>query len=189
MKDLNNIIANCLKQNRNAQQQLYKYTYTELSTATAVYSKDASERDWIFNLGMLKVLTGLDKYQTNTNYLGWARTILVRTAIDHHRKNKNYLTNMSPVEIETQHFPSDDFEAMMNSLDTEAIVHILQQLPEKERLVFSMYELDGYSHKEIEKLTGIKSNTSKWLLAKSKKSLREIVNKSKDSIKLMGNGE
>ena len=64
---------------------------------------------------------------------------------------------------------------MMNNLDAEVIIQVLQKLQEKERIVFSMYELDGYTHKEIQELTGINSNTSKWLLSKAKKSLKELV--------------
>lgn len=188
MNNLNHILDKCQSQDRAAQQQLYSYTYSKLCAAVAVYAKDKSERDWIFNLGMLKIYTSLDRYEANTNYLGWARTILTRSAIDHIRSNKKHSDNLSPVEVETQQVSSDDFESMMNSLETEVIINLLQQLPEKERLIFNMYELDGYTHKEIEQLTSINMNTSKWLLAKSKKTLRTLVENSK-GFKIMGNGE
>ena len=76
----------------------------------------------------------------------------------------------------------------MNNLDNDSIIQVLQKLPENERLVFSMYELDGYTHKEIQELTGIKSNTSKWLLAKSKRTLKILVENSVD-LKSYGYGK
>lgn len=188
VNNLSHILAKCQSKDRTAQQQLYNFTYSKLCAAVAVYSKDNSERDWIFNLGMLKVFTSLNRYELNTNYLGWARTILVRSAIDHLRSNKKHSNNLSPIQIETQQVSSKDFEDMMNTLETEVIVKLLERLPEKERLIFSMYELDGYNHKEIEKITGIKNNTSKWLLSKSKKSLKDLVNNSQD-FKMIGHGE
>lgn len=172
--NLTGAIQDCLKKKRPAQQQLYSYTYTKLAAAVAVYAKDKSERDWIFNLGMMRIFSSLDKYQIDTNYLGWARTLLVRSAIDHYRTNQKH-NNLTAIEPSEHHVSSDDFEKMMNSLESEVIINILQQLSEKERIVFSMYELDGYKHQEIQELTGINVNTSKWLLAKSKKSLKELI--------------
>lgn len=175
MKDLNHIIQQCIQRKRPAQQQLYSYTYEKLCTAVAVYAKDNSERDWIFNLGMMRIFTSLENFSTNTNYLGWARTILVRSSIDHYRSQKKHKDNLTAIEVQDYNVSSQDFEEMMNNLDAEVIIQVLQKLQEKERIVFSMYELDGYTHKEIQELTGINSNTSKWLLSKAKKSLKELV--------------
>lgn len=181
MKDLQNIIQKCRKRERQAQQQLYSYTYQKVSTAVAVYAKDGSERDWIFNLGMMRIFTSLESYKPLTNYLGWARTILVRAAIDHYRSQKKHKDNLTAIEVEEVNVSSRDFEEMMSALVAEDIIKILQKLSEKERLIFSMYELDGYTHKEIQELTGINSNTSKWLLAKAKKSLKALVENLKTS--------
>lgn len=175
MKDLSHIIQQCILQKRPAQHQLYSHTYQKLCTAVAVYAKDNSERDWIFNLGMMRIFTSLQNFSTGTNYLGWARTILVRSAIDHYRSQKKHKDNLTAIEVQDYNVSSQDFEEMMNELDAEVIIQVLQKLQEKERLVFSMYELDGYTHKEIQELTGINNNTSKWLLSKAKKSLKDIV--------------
>lgn len=180
MKNLTQIISQCKEQDRSAQQQLYTYTYTKLAAAVAVYSKDNSERDWIFNLGMMRVFTSLNKFSIESNYLGWARTLLVRSAIDHYRKNKKHKDNHTTLGILNYNVSSQDFESMMNKLDTGSIISILQKLPAKTRLIFSMYEMDGYSHKEIYQMTGININTSKWLLAKSKKTLKTIIKNSMD---------
>jgi len=188
LENFQHILAACKDQDRSAQQQLYTYTYSKLCTAVAVYAKDSSERDWIFNLGMLKIYTSLKNFSEGTNFLAWARTILVRSAIDHLRSNKKHLTNLSPLDIGEQEISSSDFENMMNNLETDSIILLLQQLPENERMIFNMYEIEGYSHVDIQKLTGIKKNTSKWLLAKSKKTLRSIF-KNSDMLKSYGYGE
>jgi len=188
VKDLKNIISNCKLHDRKAQQQLYSYTYTKLASSVAVYSKDNSERDWIFNLGMMRVFTSLNKFQKDTNFLGWARTILVRSAIDHYRSNQKHRDKLTAIEISEYNISSQSFEKMMNELENETIIQLLQQLPEKERLVFSMYELDGYTHKEIQELAEINMNTSKWLLAKSKKTLKTLIEHSVD-LKRNGYGQ
>lgn len=175
---LKNIIPQCLNDNKAAQQQLYEYTYIELATSVALYSKDNSERDWIFNMGMFKIFNSLANFKTNTNYLGWARTILTRTAIDNLRKKTTYKNTMVPVDIQQYENQTIDFETGLNNLETEDIINLIQKLPDNERLIFTMYEIEGYKHSEIEKETNINRNTSKWLLAKSKKSLQFMINNS-----------
>ena len=180
MKHLPEVISQCIELKRSAQQELYAYTYRELCVVVAVYAKDHSEKDWIFNLGMMRVFNSLKNYKIGTNYLGWARTILVRSAIDHLRKNKLYNQHLSTVEIEKQEISSNDFDAMMSKIDSESIINLIQKLPENQRLIFNLFELGGYSHKEIEEMTNINYNTSKWILSKAKKSLREMIHISKE---------
>ncbi|MBT8234315.1 MAG: RNA polymerase sigma factor [Saprospiraceae bacterium] len=174
MNQLKHIIEKCISQDRLAQQQLYEYSYKHLSTAVALYTKDQSEKDWIFNLGMLKVFKSLEKYTTGTNYLGWARTILVRTAIDAFRKKKTE-DIMAPLVHNEADENLQELNAALNAIETNEIIGIIQRLPEKERIVFTMFEMDGYSHIDIEREVGIKKNTSKWLLSKARKSLKEII--------------
>jgi len=164
-----------LVQDRASQQQLYDYCYSTLSTAVALYTKDNTEKDWIFNIGMLKVYNSLDKYQPQTNFLGWARTILTRTAIDVYRKQKKHYDHLAPLQVEDAKTQLTDINASLNKLETEDIIKLIQKLPNDERVIFTLFEIEGYSHSEIEKETGVKKNTSKWLLSKAKKSLKEMI--------------
>lgn len=177
MKHLNEIIRKCIRSDRKGQHELYNFTYQNLITAVALYTKDRTEQDWVFNLGMLKVFSSLEKYQLNTNYLGWARTILVRSAIDHIRKNKSYNDHLSPVEIDEREVNTTELNQALNTLENESLIKLIQSIPENERLIFTMYEIEGYTHVEIEKMTAINKNTSKWLLAKARKSLQKNANK------------
>jgi len=172
---LENIISECKKQNQIAQKQLYEHTYIELATSVALYTKDLSERDWVFNMGMFRIFNSLENYKKNSNYLGWARTILTRTAIDNIRKKTIQNKVMITVDIQQYENKTSDIETGLNKLEAEEIITLIQRLPDRERLIFTMYEIDGYKHSEIEKITKIKINTSKWLLARAKKSLQSMI--------------
>ena len=188
MKELKIIIKKCLNSERVGQHQLYDFTYKNLITAVALYTKDQTQRDWVFNLGMLKVFSSLENYQIGTNYLGWARTILVRSAIDNVRRNKSYNDQLAPVEIDERTVNITELNDALNTLENESLIKLIQSIPENERLIFTMYEIDGYAHKEIEKITSINKNTSKWLLAKARKSLQKNALKFFD-LKLKRNGK
>ena len=188
MKALKIILQKCIDSDRVAQHKLYDYTYSNLITAVALYTKDKTQQDWIFNLGMLKVFSSLQNYELGTNYLGWARTILVRSAIDHIRKNKKYNDLLSPVEMNEREVNVSELNEALNTLENEALITLIQSIPENERLIFTMYEIEGYTHVEIEKMTSINKNTSKWLLAKARKSLQNNAAKFFD-LKLKRNGK
>ena len=169
---LNDIIRDCMKQDRPAQEKLYNHTYGHLLGVALRYTRDREEAEWIFNLAMLKVFKSLNKYASGTNYLAWARTIIVTTSIDHFRKSKKHKELLSPVDFSEDERNGQVLNDALDKIATEDIIRLIQGLDEKERMIFSMYEIDGYKHREIEKMTGIKSNTSKWLLAQAKKKLR-----------------
>jgi RNA polymerase sigma factor (sigma-70 family) len=82
---LEDIIKKCKVPDRKAQQQLYEICYTRLYNIMLTYIKEVNDRDWVFNMGMLKVYNSIDAYQSETNFLAWARTIMVRNAIDYIR--------------------------------------------------------------------------------------------------------
>ncbi len=175
MKNLDLVIQKCIAKDKIAQQQLYTYTYCNLSTAVAMYVNDNSKKDWLFNIGMLRIFNSLESYTLKTNYLGWARTLLVRSTIDYLRKDKKPAYNILPLDSVSYQINSQDFDNMMNKIDTEDLIKVIQTLPKNENLVFNLYEIEGYTHKEIEEHTGIKMNTSKWLLSKAKMSLKNKI--------------
>ena len=140
MENLKDIIRKCIDSDRVSQHHLYDYTYRNLITGVALYTKDNTQQDWVFNLGMLKVFSSLENYQLGTNYLGWARTILVRTAIDHIRKNKKYHEMLAPVEIDEREVSVSELNEALNTLENESLIRLIQSIPENERLIFTMFE-------------------------------------------------
>ncbi len=161
-----------MKQDRPAQEKLYNHTYGHLLGVALRYTKDREEAQWIFNLAMLKIFRSLSKYTPGTNYMAWARTIIVTTSIDHFRKSSKHSKLLVPVDFSEDDGKGQVLNEALDKIATEKILELIQGLEERERMIFSMYEIDGYKHREIEEMTGIKSNTSKWLLAQAKKKLR-----------------
>jgi RNA polymerase sigma-70 factor (ECF subfamily) len=64
---------------------------------------------------------------------------------------------------------------VIDRLSAEDILGILRNLPEILRIIFNMYEIEGYSHNEISEQLGIPSSTSRTYLARAKKKLREKI--------------
>jgi RNA polymerase sigma-70 factor (ECF subfamily) len=164
----NNIISSCITGDRSSQKQLYEYVYRKFAGIIALYVKDDSERDWVFNLGMLKVFNALESYKMGTNFDGFARVILVRSAIDHIRSNEKNKKILELMDFSSTEVNISEFNEVINQIEDESLVRMIQKLQNNERLVFTLFEIEGLSHKEIEEKTSINQNTSKWLLSKAR---------------------
>jgi len=170
--DLNSVISSCKNKSLKDQKRLYEYTYTELFHVSLRYTQSHQDADEVFNAAMLKVFKHIIETKTEIhNYLGFCTKIIRLTAIDHYRQN------LSPVlyDINLVVDSKDDeyLDQAFAKLDTEHIFKIIQRLPHKERIVFSMFEIDGLSHREIALELNINENHSKWLLHHAKKLLKE----------------
>lgn len=178
------IIISAQNGQRSGQKLLYDYTYESLAAIISLYVSDKSERDWVFNVGMLKVYHSLYMFQQGSNYLGWARTILVRAAIDHFRSNVKNKTTLIPLDENHHNIANEQLDPILNTLDTGYITQLIQALPDNERMVFTLFEVEGFSHKEIETKTGLNMNTSKWILAKARSSMRKSIQSINETLKI-----
>ena len=97
-KEIDDIIR-VVKVRQSFKKKLYDFTYLSLANVVSLYVKDDSpERDWVFNQCMLKVYNSLNSFTLGSNYLAWARTIIVRNSIDHARSHIRHLTIITSIE-------------------------------------------------------------------------------------------
>lgn len=169
--NLDLIILGCKNKSINDQKLLFDYTYQELFNVSLRYTNSQCDADDVFNQSMLKVFKYIIESSSKLeNYLGFCAKIIRLTAIDHYR------SNISPIIYNSSlGFEKDDhgfFDEALSSLEVEDILNLIQKLPHKERLVFSMFEIDGFSHREISIEVGVNENHSKWLLHNAKKILK-----------------
>ena len=175
----NEIIKGCLKNDRASQKILYEHFYDVMLGVCLRYSKTNDEAKDIVLEGFLKVFTGLKSFNHKGTLEGWIKRIMVNTAIDLLRKNKqNYLivstvyANEKGAEIadDTTDINDDELAA---AIDSEEILKAVQQLTPAYRTVFNLYVIEEYTHKEIAEMLDISEGTSKSNLSKAKYNLRK----------------
>jgi len=178
-EQINTIISSCIKKDRVAQKQLYNFSYRKLMNVPLRYVKNKEEANWHFNLAMLKVYDSLNNFSMDRDYIPWAKTILVRSTIDQLRQSNKFKSTISVVDpANLEGISGFELNTALQELDYQDILNHLRALPDKQRIIFSLHEIDELTHEEIEELTGVKRNTSKWLLAKAKLSLKnKLVNR------------
>jgi RNA polymerase sigma-70 factor (ECF subfamily) len=169
------LIALCIKRDRKAEYELYKNTYSYLMSICLRYTRDRDMASEVLNVGFLKILNNLEKYNLAIPFKVWVRKIMVNTLIDEYRKHKREKESVTYVE---EYYDSTDFSEANEALakiDVQQIYALINELPEATRQVFNLFVIDGYSHREISEMLGISEGTSKWHLSSARQKLREQI--------------
>lgn len=171
------LIQDCLKDDRDAQQILYKHCYAVLMGTAMRYMKDKAEAASALNHCFLKIIKGLHSYEHNQNFQAWSQRIMINTCIDVLRKQNRHRDREYPFDPNDHVYKngSVNWNEAESNLGVEAILKLVQTLPSNTRQVFNMYVIEGYQHKEIAEMLEINEGTSKWHLSKARKMLRDKI--------------
>lgn len=168
---LNDLLEPCNHGERRAQEQLYTLLAPQLYGLCMRYATNDNDAQEILQLGFIKVFKSLSSFRTEGSFEGWIRKIMVNTAIENYNKRKG---SRVLVDLEAvQDMESSSFE--MDGLEVQDLLRIIQKLPEGFRMVFNMYAIEGYSHKEIAEALGISEGTSKSQLSRARGWLKEKI--------------
>lgn len=168
------VLKGCQVGNPRSQRQLYEHFYGYALSICLRYSAHRDEAVEIMNDAFFKVLTHLEQYDTDYPFRPWLRRILINTAIDYHRRNRNLLVCLelsegNGVSIEEVPLPKLD--------PNEDVLPILQKLSPIYRMVFNLSVMEGYKHQEIAEMLGITASTSRSNLVRAKEKLRGLLAK------------
>ncbi|MDP2162061.1 MAG: sigma-70 family RNA polymerase sigma factor [Flavobacterium sp.] len=165
--DLEAIIVGCKKQNREAQKMLYECFKKTLFQSCLNYSGNYEEAEDLLHDAFIEIVTSIDSYKCKGSFEGWMKRIVINKAITHFKsKPKTELIEKTPAIADEQL----DNITYTNLL--EDILNSIHELPDQYQMVFSLYELDNYSHKEIATMLSISESTSKSNLHRAKAILK-----------------
>lgn len=166
------LLAGCINNNRKAQEQLYRMYADEMYNVCLVYEKDRNQVKDILQDSFIKVFRSIEKYDKKGPLKAWVRRIVVNTAIDHIRKKKDF-DDFVDVETIADITPGHGDE--QGGQGMKDILKIIKRLPEGAQLVFNLFALEGYSHKEIAEKLSISEGTSKSQYSRARQLLQQWV--------------
>ncbi|WP_299523428.1 RNA polymerase sigma factor [Winogradskyella sp.] len=167
---LDRLIKNCIKQDAEAQSQLYKQYASKLFSLCLKYSKNYVEAEDNLHDTFITVFSKIDQYKNKGSFEGWLKRITINTALQRYREDVGVYDIVNEDNIEDVSINLDD-----SDLSIDFLLKIIQELPNRYRLVFNLYVLDGYSHVEISELINISTGTSKSNLARARLILKEKI--------------
>jgi len=185
------LIKACISEDRKAQYTLYTKCFSLLMSICVRYMKDRDEAKDMLNQGFYKILKNLDKYDPSVPFEAWSSKIMVNTIIDDFRKNKKRtaLVENFDILLDVDKFTASEANAADKMFDAEAIERMVQKLPKLTRVVFSMYAIEGFKHKEIAEKLGMNENTSKWHVSAARKKLQKMIKASLSTSNSLNYGE
>lgn len=171
---LDRLIKKCKKQDPRAQEQLYTLFGSKLFSICLKYSPDYTSAEDTLQDAFIIIFEKIGQFKNQGSFEGWLKRITINTALQKYRKQKVFeIINEEQIE-------EVEVEIDENDLSLDYLLKIIQQLPDRYRLVFNLYVLDGYSHKEIAEMFNISIGTSKSNLARARYILKEKIETNKE---------
>ncbi len=167
------LIASCKKNDIKAQEQLYRQFSAKLFAVSVKYSRNYVEAQDNLQDGFLLILNKIKKFENKGSFEGWAKRVLINSILEQYRKS-------TFLEIVSDEIPEQiDVELETEDVSIEFLIQIIQELPERYRLVFNLYAVDDYSHKEIAEQLNISVGTSKSNLSRARMILKNKIENQK----------
>lgn len=177
MPDIRELIARCRKGDRQAQHELFRLTGPKMLALCHRYCKNEDDARDAMQEGFIKVFTYLDKYRGDSAPETWMGRIFINTAIDLYKKGRNYsdMFGSLPEQVETEDDVYVDNPFPCTASD---ILSVMDQMPEGYRIIFNLYCIENYTHRQISETLGISEGTSKSQYARAKKFIYDTLVKS-----------
>lgn len=168
------ILQGCLNDDRNSQRRLYEQFYGYAMNICLRYSKNREEAVEILNDAFLKVFLNLGKYNPEFPFKGWLRRIIINSAIDYYRKNNKHpdCEELTPANV-----PESEEMPLPKLAGEEDLLPVLRKLSPAYRIIFNLFVMEDYSHREIAEMLGIDVRTSRSNLVRAKENIRALMQK------------
>lgn len=173
--ELNDLIQRCRKDDKLAQQALYKQYAPILLGICRRYIEQTEDAEDVMIEGFYKIFSNLLQFDSRGSFEGWMKRIMINESLMWLRKKKLKLLELNE-KITVAHEGED---VQILEINSSEIIPLLDLLPAGYRTVFNLYVIEEYKHREIADLLGISINTSKSQLILAKKKLKEIIDKKK----------
>lgn len=168
MDDLT-LVNECAKGNSKAQRALFDKFAPKMLAVCQRYLRNNQEAEDVLQDGFVKVFQKIVDFKMEGSLEGWIRRIVVNTALDTIRRNKKLLDDVQVEEVQYKvSFTDHQFDGM----DLAQLMKLINEMPDGYRIVFNMFAIEGYSHKEIADTLGVTENTSKSQYSRARAFLR-----------------
>ncbi|MFL9485142.1 RNA polymerase sigma factor [Chitinophagaceae bacterium LWZ2-11] len=174
------LIKDCIKGKRQAQQELYLMHAPAMLGVCYRYTKSIEDAEDVLQEGFIKVFTRLHQFKNTGDIGAWIRRIMVNTAISYLQKHARYRKEMNTDEMSVHPVSDDNPEV---HIDTKDLAELIQQLPAGYQTIFNLVAVEGFDHTEISELLQMNVNTVRSQYSRARAMLITLLKKSEQVIK------
>lgn len=165
------LVRKCKSGDLKHQELLYKQFYGYAMGVGMRYLSNRDDAMEVVNDSFIKVFKGIQFFNETQPFKAWLRRIVVNTSIDCRRKN---LKHADQLDLDQAVYLGKSAE-IIDQLSAKDILILLDKLPEIHKMVFNLYEIDGYNHDEIGNMLNIPVSSSRVYLSRAKEKLRKYL--------------
>jgi len=177
MPDLN-LIKGCIREDKSSQKALFVKYAGKMMVVCLRYARRPEEAKDILQEGFIKVFDNIGQFRHAGSFEGWVRRIMINTALKYYRKS-SFRLEKSGIESYQENAVEPE---IYSQLSEKEILKLVGELPDGYKMVFNLYVIEGYSHKEIADLLEISDGTSRSQLAEGRKILQKKIMELEKSI-------
>ncbi|WP_348739574.1 RNA polymerase sigma factor [Tenacibaculum sp. 190524A02b] len=169
--NLKEIIVECCRQNIKAQAKVYQLYADKLFALCLKYSRNYEDAQDTLQDSFITIFKKIKQYNHQGSFEGWMKRITINTALQKYRQK-------SPLQLVKEEALEEDFEEVEYddaSVSVDFLLQCIQELPDRYRLVFNLYVLDKFSHKEIAEMLAVSEGTSKSNLSRARMLLKQKI--------------
>ncbi|MBB6463832.1 RNA polymerase sigma factor [Flammeovirga kamogawensis] len=168
------LIEGCKNGDKRIQRRLYEQYSSALMSVACRYSRTEEDARDIVQESFIKIFKKIGTFRNESSLKHWMRRIVVNTAINFQR-SKLYLYPMMDVN---DMYDLKEEAMALNDYSFQELLNLLQRLPDGCRVIFNLYAIEGYKHKEIAEMTGVTEGTSKSQFSRARKLLKAMIEES-----------
>lgn len=168
------IVKGCINNNPIAQRVLYEKYARKMYGVCLRYTNDRDEAEDVLQNGFIKIFENIAKFKGTGSFEGWIRRIIVNTALNNYRQN---LQNKNKVDLYTVDYKIEGTENIHSTINAKELMKLIQMLPPGFKMVFNLYAIEGYTHKEIAEMLNISEGTSKSQFSRARAFLQKMLSK------------
>jgi RNA polymerase sigma-70 factor (ECF subfamily) len=165
------LVDGCIREDRKCQRLLWDKYSRKIMALCLRYCQNQEEAEDAMMEAFVKIYDKLGDFRFQSSLETWMRRVAVNISINKIRARKNIWTDISDAEYEIGY---QDFS--FDQLNVNQLLKLIEQLPVGYRMVFNLYAIEGFSHKEIADTLQIDEGTSRSQLAKARKALQAMLN-------------
>lgn len=169
MKDYSALIEGCKKGKRNAQELLYATFKSLLFTICLRYAASREEAQDMLQEAFIKIFDNINTFKNEGSFEGWLKRITVNTALNYIRQS-NKIFHLD-LEVAANEVPEAKYSSQLELND---LLNLLNKLPMQKKVIFNLFEIEGFSHAEIAEMLKITESASRAQLSKAKEQLRSL---------------
>lgn len=174
-KEEDKLIQDCLRGKKKGQKKLYEKYVAPMMGVCLRYLKNTTDAEDALQDGFVTVFMKINQYKKQGSLGGWIYRIMVNTALAHLKKKNKVVFQEKFNNIDNENQIVSENKTDHIEFSQEILMEFVRALPDKYRVVFNMYVIDGFKHKEIAESLGINENTSKSNLLRARKILKHKI--------------